>query len=332
MARLGVLTRMDEQRFFDDDEEDGEPEPVAAQPSFFSTMSAGMFAACIPGHDDDGLRNQPAGSDVPDDVDEEVDVPGDAPTGPHRVACTLTLSEMELGHFDSIMRQEFCESLAEALAIDTDRITLVAARAGSVVVDAQVTVDDAEAATRLVSKLEDPAAALVDSKFGTCVITDVSSCPVDLADVPPPEPTPEAEPDALPGTAPTLDPPAPESSAPEAAPEDREFFARQFAAEEAEDPDDAELLRFLNKSVPPAPSRAEATPPLPNRADSDGGEACEPHGLLGLPAALIGDVNGLGMQPAQPSRRFAILQTLEATPAVRAHGASLARGCAAPPR
>ena len=315
---------MGEQRFFDDDEEDGEPEPVAARPSFFSSMSAGMFAACIPGHDDDGLRNQPAGSDVPDDVDEEVDVPGDAPTGPHRVACTLTLSEMELGHFDSIMRQEFCESLAEALAIDTDRIALGAARAGSVVVDALITVDDRESATRLVSKLEDPAVALVDSKFGTCVVSDVSSCPVGIADVPPPEPTPEAAPDTPPGPVPTLDP-----AAPEAAPEDREFFARQFAAEEAEDPDDAELLRFLNKSVPPAPSRAEATPPLPNRADSDGAEACEPHGLLGLPAALIGDVNGLGMQPAQPSRRFAILQTLEATPAVRRHGALLARRCGA---
>ncbi len=96
-----------------------------------------------------------------------------APTVSHRVTCTLTLSEMELGHFDTIMRQEFSESLAETLEIDIDQIDLGAARAGSVVVDALITVDDGEAATRLVSKLEDPTAVLANPKFGTCAASNV---------------------------------------------------------------------------------------------------------------------------------------------------------------
>ena len=261
---------MDEQRFFDDDEEDGEPSPSRRSRPSSRPCRPGCSRLAFPGHDDDGLRSQPAGSDVPDDVDEEVDVPGDAPTGPHRVACTLTLSEMELGHFDSIMRQEFCESLAEALAIDTDRITLVAARAGSVVVDAQVTVDDAEAATRLVSKLEDPAAALVDSKFGTCVITDVSSCPVDTLMSPSPSRPRRPSPTRFPG---------PPRRSTRRHPSRRlrggaggpRILCAPVRRRGSGGSGRRRVAPLSEQSVPPAPSRAEATPPLPNRADSDGG-------------------------------------------------------------
>ena len=49
----------------------------------------------------------------------------------------------------------------------------------------------------------------------------------------------------------------------------------------------------------------------------------EPQGLLGLPAALIGDVNGLRTQPVQASLRLAILQTRDDRPEARNKGAPL---------
>ena len=128
-----------------------------------SINQALSFVTCAQQANDEGDESGAAGDSV---------VPP-APPVPHRVTCTLTLSEMELGHFDTIMRQEFSESLAETLEIDTNQIDLGAARAGSVVVDALITVDDGEAATRLVSKLEDPAAVLVNPKFGTCAASNV---------------------------------------------------------------------------------------------------------------------------------------------------------------
>merc|ERR1711998_799429 len=92
-------------------------------------------------------------------VNEKKPVPEET----HAVEFVSTLPNLTLGEFDEALRREYVRGAASALGIEIKAVTIVSARAGSLIVDVRVTVADLPAAT-----------AIADSEtFGPCEVSGV---------------------------------------------------------------------------------------------------------------------------------------------------------------
>ena len=91
--------------------------------------------------------------------------------------CAATLSDMSIGNFGDVARDDFAVDVATGLSVPRGgvRVTGAGARAGSVVAEASVAVVcDAEAAAAFASSLTDPAEPLVgEFIFGPCAMSGV---------------------------------------------------------------------------------------------------------------------------------------------------------------
>ena len=94
----------------------------------------------------------------------------------HPVVFTATLSAMSMEDFDDGARNDFAMDVAAGLSVPRERvrITGVGVRAGSVIIEASVTVDGGvQTAAAFASSLTDPANSLVDGRFGPCAVSGV---------------------------------------------------------------------------------------------------------------------------------------------------------------
>ena len=103
-------------------------------------------------------------------VNEKKPVPEET----HAVEFVSTLPNLTLVEFDEALRREYVRGAASALGIEIKAVTIVSARAGSLIVDVRVTVADLPAATAMADRLADPTFAIVDSEtFGPCEVSGV---------------------------------------------------------------------------------------------------------------------------------------------------------------
>ena len=136
---------------------------------------------------------KPRADSAADEEDEED--ADDADDADDVVAFKVKLSALSIGEFDDDMKAAFVQQSADSLGLDSaDAVTVIAAAAGSVVVDVRAVCRDRAQADGAAAQLAAPGFALVDANvFGDATVLDVR---VESAGEPADAEMPQAEPPA----------------------------------------------------------------------------------------------------------------------------------------